>query len=93
MEIRTSKHSETQPEPITKDSKGNLLETGVDVAYNRSGSVERGELIEIVRNEWVNSRRGLGPKSWWYLKFEAVIKNYEDDRISRIKNPNSILIL
>jgi len=39
----------TLPEPIDKDHRGTLIEEGLSVAYNHSGSVEVGTIVSIKR--------------------------------------------
>lgn len=75
-------------EPIIRDSRGVILEIGLNVAYNRSGVVVLGKIVAVTKNEWKEVRKG-----WQYLKFEMLIKNIDDDKMSIIKNPNSFVII
>jgi hypothetical protein len=80
-------NNDPKPEKITRDHRGTLIENGLHVAYNRSGSVDIGVILSIPKNEW--KERGYGG---WLLNFEMQIQA-EDGHISKIKNPNSFVII
>jgi hypothetical protein len=92
MQINTSIRSVNKPEPVLQDSRGRLIEAGLKVAYNFQGNVILGTIKELKRSKWEISRSGGGMNNWWYLKFELLIEN-EDGHISKIKNPNSFIII
>lgn len=75
------------PPKITEDSRGTKIEEGKKVAFNCSGDVVIGVIKEIVKNQWKKSR-----ESWLSLQFETTIER-EDGHISKIKNPNSFVII
>jgi hypothetical protein len=80
---------------VLTDSRGVKLEEGLRVAYNLSGSIALGVIKKIHKNKWKqdsgtkNSRTGEMP---WRLEFELHVLG-EDNKISKIKNPNSFLII
>lgn len=80
-------YSKEKPEAILRDHRGTLIEPGLRVAYNFSGDVAIGTIIELKRNEWVEHRSG-----WWIHKFELHVKN-ENGHISKIKNWRSFVIV
>ena len=82
----SSRDQKETPEPILYDSRGIPIEEELKVAYNYSGSVVMGTIKELKRNEWLKSEWG------WTLKFELIIEN-EEGFVSRIKNPNSFIII
>jgi len=75
-----------KPEKLTKDSRGIIIEPGLRVAYNYSGDVVIGKIIELKKSEWKNNGH------FWNLDFELHIEN-ENGKISKIKNPNSFVII
>jgi hypothetical protein len=85
--IVCSNYLTTKPEKITRDHRGTLIEDGLRVAYNRSGDVDLGVIVSIVKNEWK-------PRSYggWMLNFEIHIQA-EDGHVSKVKNPNSFVII
>lgn len=90
--INTTKHQEQQPEPLKSDLRGTVIEVGRKIAYNFSGDVAIGAIVNVKRNEWKIARPGTFPKNWWYLKFEIEVQ-HENGKISKIKNPNSFVII
>lgn len=90
--IETSAHQIEQPTPIERDSRGVLIQPELTVAYNKSGNVTIGQIVEVTRNEWKVSRPGVSPKTWWSLKFEMKIRNIDDPtQVTTVKNPNSFV--
>ena len=75
-----------KPEPIERDYRGVKFDLGNFVAYNKSGNVRFGKILNINKNEFV-----LRNKSTAYvLKFEMVVCG-DDNTISIVKNPNSVV--
>lgn len=89
--IDTVKHSATQPKPIISDSMNTLIRLKDTVYFNRSDTVQIGNITKIVKNTWEDVRLGSEGKKWWSLKFEVEITGV-DGKVSSIKNPNSFLI-
>ena len=84
--IHRNSTMEKQPEPIKRDSRGTEIAEGLRVAFNRSGDVAIGKIVRVVKNSWKCS-------TWrWHLTFEIHIEG-EDGRISKVKNPNSFIII
>ena len=81
-------HGNTNPKEITKDSRGTLIEPGLRVAYNRSGDVMIGEIVELKRCERIPGYY----EDMHILKFELLIKG-EDGKVSKIKNYKSFVII
>ena len=69
--IRSSYYQSTKPEDIVKDSRGMTFSIGDTVAYNLSGDVVIGTILEIKKNSWY-CKRGNS----WYLDFEMLVKFY-----------------
>lgn len=80
-------YSKEKPETILRDHRGTLIEPGLRVAYNFSGDVAIGTIIELKRNEWKEVR-----KEYWSHKFELRVQN-ENGHISKIKNWRSFVIV
>jgi hypothetical protein len=78
-----------KPNPITTDYRGTKIEPGKIVAYNLSGYVRLGEIVQIQRNDVVETRGG----GWWNHKFELLVRNIETQKISKVKNPGSFVII
>jgi hypothetical protein len=94
MEIQTTLRQTEKPKPIERDSRGTLITPQLEVAYNFSGTVVRGTILSIDRNEWVAAKRPMeGTKRWWYIKFEMKVKHEDGEHISTIKNPNSFIVI
>jgi len=81
-------YSMFDPEPavVDRDSRGVLIEEGLKVAYNQSGNVVLGVIKELKNNEWSATKNG------WRLKFILIIEN-EDGKLSKVKNPNSFVVI
>jgi hypothetical protein len=75
---------------VTRDSRGKLIEVGLRVAYNLSGSVAIGKIEAIPKNCWKEKSTKISTQ--WSLDFEMHILG-ENDRITKIKNPNSFVII
>ena len=75
-----------KPDKIVRDSRGTQIESGLRVAFNRSGDVVLGTIVELKKNEWKKNTYG------WRLGFDLEIID-ENNVISRIKNPNSFVII
>jgi hypothetical protein len=75
------------PPKITEDSRGTKIEEGERVAFNCSGDVVIGKIQKIIKNKWKKTR-----DTWVSLEFEIEIER-EDGHVSKIKNPNSFVII
>lgn len=80
-------YSKEKPEVVITDHRGVKIEPGLRVAYNWSGDVALGVILEIKKNDWKEIRSG-----WWSHQFELHVKN-EDGHISKIKNWRSFIII
>lgn len=87
--IQESVRQQTEPLKVLADSNGIPIESGKKVAFNKSGAVLLGEIVQLKRSEWRKNIRD----GWWFLKFELIVKNRNDGTESRIKNPNSFIII
>lgn len=86
-------HQKDKPEIPNRDRRGVLIQTSLRVAYNRSGDIETGTIIEVRKNDWKIARKGVDDKFWWSHQFEMLIKNEIDEKITTVKNYNSFLII
>ena len=89
MEI--SCHQKNKPKPILTDSYGKLIKPRLKVAFNKSGDVKIGVIIELIQSDWKIVRFGVSPKMWWYCLFKLSIES--EGKLSIIKNPNSFVII
>jgi hypothetical protein len=80
-------YSKEKPEIITRDHRGTLIEPGLRVAYNFSGDVALGTIIEVKKNNWKERSPG-----WWSHEFELHVRN-ENGHLSKIKNCRSFIII
>lgn len=76
--------------PITKDSHGTVIENGARVAFNKSGNVVLGRIVEVKQNVWKQSNWGRGQH--YFLKFKMIVED-EEGVESTLKNPNSFVII
>ena len=90
--IETTKHKLMQPIPIKRDSMENTIEPEAIIAFNRSGHVVLGKIIEVVHNKWQDTRIGTEGRKWWSLRFEMIVEALDGKR-SIVKNPNSFVII
>ena len=74
------------PGIVERDSRGTLISPGLRAAYNLSGDVVVGTIVEVKKNKW-NSKGND-----WRLEFEIHIMG-ENGKLSKIKNPNSFVII
>lgn len=93
MQIITCVSTKEEPAPIVVDPKGNPITLRARVAYNMSGNIKTGYIDSLKKNRWRKSRPSTEGKFWWYLDFELLIENEETGKISKIKNPNSFVII
>ena len=77
-----------KPKPVERDYRGVKFDVGNFVAYNKSGSVRLGKILNINKNEFVLKNKSTD----YILKFEIIIQG-DDGSISIVKNPNSIAII
>lgn len=77
------------PNRITKDYTGTAIEPGLRVAFNKSGNVVLGTIKEYKRCDWYVPK---GSPWRWCLKFEIHIED-ENGHVSKVKNPNSFVII
>lgn len=91
--IRQSYHIDrtgsSGPAKIERDHRGTLIAEGLRVAFNRSGDVVLGTIKEYKRCDWYVPK---GSPWRWCLKFEIHIED-ENGHVSKIKNPNSFVII
>jgi hypothetical protein len=80
-------YSKEKPEIPTRDHRGTLIESGLRVAYNWSGDVALGVIVEVKKNDWKERSTG-----WWSHQFEIHVKN-ENGHLSKIKNWRSFVIV
>lgn len=78
-----------KPERTITDYLGNEIREGLPVAFNLSGYVRLGTIVELYRSEWKPSRYWPG----WRLFFELHVKDSKTGKISKIKNPGSFFII
>lgn len=76
----------TIPEAPNRDHRGTLLDVGLRVAYNKSGTVQIGKIVSF------KSKILPDNHYTWQLKFELVVSG-EDGSTSKIKNPNSFVVI
>jgi len=79
----------TGPAKIDRDHRGTLIVNGLRVAFNRSGDVVLGTIKEYKRCDWYVPK---GSPWRWCLKFEIHIED-ENGHVSKVKNPNSFVII
>ena len=77
-----------KPKPVERDYRGVKFDVGNFVAYNKSGSVRLGKILNINKNEFVLKNKSTA----YILKFEIVIQG-DDGSISIVKNPNSVVTI
>jgi hypothetical protein len=88
MYIQRSLYQEEKPTSnIERDHRGILIQPGLRVAYNLSGDVVIGTIVEVKKNQWVKKRGN------WRLEFEIHIQLEGESRISKVKNPNAFVII
>jgi hypothetical protein len=87
-DVRTSYWQDNAPEPIVADYNGGRFYKNQRVAFNYQGSVKLGTIIELKRSEW--KERGYGS---WALVFDLHIQGDGAEKISKIKNPNSVVVI
>jgi hypothetical protein len=76
------------PKIITKDHRGTEICEGLRVAYNRSGDTIIGKIINVHKNKW----KYIESRKFWRLTYEIHIEA-EDGKVSKVKNPNSFVII
>lgn len=86
MAIKTIYMNTLQPHDIEHDSRGVKIDEGLKVAYNRSGDVIFGTIVKLKKNSFYQ----IGTR--WYLDFLLEIQD-ELGNISKVKNPNSFIII
>lgn len=90
--IRTNYYSidSMKPSNIIRDHRGTLIEKGLKVAYNYQGQVRIGTIIELIKNYY---RKRPNSQHGWTLEFELLVSEENGNINSRIKNPNSFVII
>ncbi len=83
---------QTKPVAIAQDHKGTEIKPGKRVAYNRSGDVVTGTIVELKQNEWKVTRSGLEPNKGWALKFKLIIA-CDNGLTSTVMNPNGFVVI
>tara|TARA_R110000737_G_scaffold341087_1_gene364519 strand:- start:1010 stop:1291 length:282 start_codon:yes stop_codon:yes gene_type:complete len=90
--------SDKQPEPTNTDVYGKLIEVGKRVAFNYQGSVRLGTILKLHISVWKKDKRrtssigGLGER-YWNESFELHIQGDGIEKFSKIKNPDSFVII
>ena len=90
MYIYTTNRQVKKPEPITRDSRGTLIEPGLRVAFNHSGDVIIGTIVSV-KSDW-KEETYRGKFEEWKFVFALKIEN-EYGSISTVHNPNSFVII
>lgn len=89
MRIHENTTGKTCPDLITKDSRGIKIEPGLTIAFNRSGDIVKGKIIDV-KTSWKEAGSMAYPR--WYCRFLLTAEG-EDGKISKLKNPNSFIII
>lgn len=92
-DVRRSAYQTNEPAPINADYRNTPIEEGKKVAFNYQGSIKLGTIVELKRSEWKRMRPGLEGKFHWSLKFELLVQGDGADRVSKLSNPNSFVII
>lgn len=85
-----------KPEQFAEDCYGKKIQKGLRVAFNYQGSVRLGTIVELKRSEWKREdwRWSDEGKYLWDLKhFELYIQGDGIEKMSKIKNPDSFVII
>ena len=77
-----------RPNVVTRDHRGTEICEGLRVAFNRSGDVLIGKIITVKKNKWIY----IDSRMFWRLVYEIHIEA-EDGTISKVKNPNSFVVI
>lgn len=84
-------HQKEKPNSLTQRN-GVTLQEGLPIAYNRSGEVILGTIVEVIKNDWKPVRKGIDDKFWWKHDFQ--MKVISDNGIpSTIRNFNSFVVI
>lgn len=89
-DIRTSYWQDDEPNMVEADYKGSVFNNGRRVAFNYQGSIKLGRIVELKRTEWKKSNYDT---KRWQLKFELHIMGDNAEKVSKIKNPNSVVCI
>jgi len=89
-DIQQSYWQENKPDVVDSDYNGTKIEEGKRVAFNYQGSVRLGTIIKLVESKWIVRKYDT---KRWSLVFELHILGDGAERVSKIKNPNSIAII
>lgn len=89
MSIFFAKFGVSQPEPITHDSRGTLIEVGARVAYSGPDGMTIGTIKEIKKNVWEDPHKN---GSSWFLNFQIEILN-EGGKLHKIKAAANFIII
>lgn len=85
--------SPQKPPKVDRDVYGVQLTPGLKIAFNKSGNVVKGEIVELKRSEWKKRRMSKdGMYYWWSLRFELTVVDLYGNQ-SKINNPNSVSII
>lgn len=84
---------------VTRDRRGVKLQSGLRVAYNRSGEIHLGTIVSyktswVERLEYYYNQKVVNQnaKKDWGMSFKMVIQS-EDGSQSTVKNPRSFLVI
>lgn len=89
MSIFYAKFDVPQPEPITHDSRGTLIEVGARVAYSGPDGMTIGTITKIKKNVWENLH---STGTSWFLNFQMEVLN-EAGFKSTIKRAANFIII
>jgi len=92
-DIRTDYRQDEKPNMVEADYKGSVFNNGRRVAFNYQGSIRLGRIIELKKTEWVSDSGRDGNHKYWRLNFELHIQGDGIDKVSKIKNPNSVVCI
>lgn len=96
MAIKLIYWNTLEPDVISHDSRGTLIEKGLRIAYNRSGNVIIGTIVNLKSNSYIRqdfkNNNGDVFTTRYSLKFHLEVKNENGDK-SFIKNPNCFVII
>ena len=52
MKIKTNYWNTLEPDDIIHDNRGTLIKVGCDIAYNRSGEIMLGTILNLKKNKY-----------------------------------------
>lgn len=70
---------EISPLNDPRDHYGVKLEPGLNIAYNRSGNIRKGQIISINKYHWEHVGKFNDILSWWKLVYEVEVREILQD--------------